>query len=62
MREALQARRPSAGIPLLEAPRPELDRITDGAIHQGLVLQVPPYEYAHPEDLLAAADDDGEAR
>src|SRR5690606_7575679 len=29
-----------------------LDRLTDGAVHQGLALQVPPYEYAHPEDLL----------
>ena len=45
---------PTSGIPLLEAPRTELDRITDGAVHQGLALQVPPYEYAHPDDLLAA--------
>jgi 23S rRNA (guanosine2251-2'-O)-methyltransferase len=41
------------GIPLLEVPRPELDRITAGAHHQGLALQVPPYDYAHPDDLLA---------
>lgn len=40
------------GIAVLEAPRTELDRLTDGAVHQGLALQVPPYEYAHPEDLL----------
>ncbi|MGB3256362.1 MAG: 23S rRNA (guanosine(2251)-2'-O)-methyltransferase RlmB [Ornithinimicrobium sp.] len=40
------------GIAVLEAPRGELDRLTDGAVHQGLVLQVPPYEYLHPEDLL----------
>ena len=44
----------------MEAPRPELDRMTNGLNHQGLVLQVPPYEYAHPEDLAAAAYDDGE--
>ena len=44
----------------MEAPRPELDRMTNGLNHQGLVLQVPPYEYAHPEDLTAAAYDDGE--
>ena len=48
------------GIHLMEAPRPELDRMTNGLNHQGLVLQVPPYEYAHPEDLTAAAYDDGE--
>jgi 23S rRNA (guanosine2251-2'-O)-methyltransferase len=49
------------GLPLLETPRGELDRLTDGAIHQGLALQVPPYEYAHPADLLEAADEAGQA-
>jgi 23S rRNA (guanosine2251-2'-O)-methyltransferase len=44
-----------AGIPLMEAPRPEIDRITGRALHQGLALQVPAYEYAHPDDLLARA-------
>jgi 23S rRNA (guanosine2251-2'-O)-methyltransferase len=39
-------------IPVLETPRGELDRITDGAVHQGLAIQVPPYEYAHPSDLV----------
>ncbi|GAA0611814.1 23S rRNA (guanosine(2251)-2'-O)-methyltransferase RlmB [Sporichthya brevicatena] len=43
------------GIPLLEAPRAELDKMTQRALHQGLVLQVPPYEYAHADDLLARA-------
>src|SRR6476620_4136966 len=40
------------GIPVLETPRGELDRLTDGSVHQGLALQVPPYEYAHPSDLI----------
>ncbi|HEY3605743.1 MAG TPA: 23S rRNA (guanosine(2251)-2'-O)-methyltransferase RlmB [Sporichthyaceae bacterium] len=44
-----------AGIKLMEAPRPELDRITGRALHQGLALQVPAYEYAHADDLLARA-------
>ena len=39
-------------IPILETPRGELDRLTDDAVHQGLALQVPPYEYAHPNDLI----------
>jgi 23S rRNA (guanosine2251-2'-O)-methyltransferase len=43
------------GIPLMEVPRQEVDRLTDGAIHQGIALQIPPYEYAHPDDLLAQA-------
>ena len=49
------------GLALLETPRGELDRLTDGAIHQGLALQVPPYEYAEPGHLLAAAADSGQA-
>ena len=47
-------------LPLLEAPRPELDRITMGAVHQGVALTVPPYLYAHPDDLVAAARQAGE--
>ncbi|GAA1155392.1 23S rRNA (guanosine(2251)-2'-O)-methyltransferase RlmB [Ornithinicoccus hortensis] len=39
-------------IPVLETPRGELDRLTDGAVHQGLAMQVPPYDYLHPDDLL----------
>ncbi|QNP71876.1 23S rRNA (guanosine(2251)-2'-O)-methyltransferase RlmB [Streptomyces roseirectus] len=60
VREALQLAADRGGINLMEAPRPELDRMTNGLNHQGLVLQVPPYEYAHPEDLAAAAYDAGE--
>src|SRR5258708_39364790 len=41
-----------AGVPLLEAGRTELDRLTDHAVHQGIALQVPEYDYAHPDDLL----------
>lgn len=39
-------------IPIMEAARPELDRLTDGAVHQGVALQIPPYDYAHPSDLI----------
>ena len=49
----------SSGIPLMEASRTELDRLANGAFHQGLALQVPPYVYAHPDDLLAAAEETG---
>jgi 23S rRNA (guanosine2251-2'-O)-methyltransferase len=45
------------GISLLEVPRPELDRLTSGGAHQGLAVQIPPYEYAHPDDLLRIAQD-----
>ncbi|RYP85259.1 23S rRNA (guanosine(2251)-2'-O)-methyltransferase RlmB [Nocardioides guangzhouensis] len=48
------------GLSLLEVPRAELDRLTGGAVHQGLAARVPPYEYAHPDDLLDAASEAGE--
>jgi 23S rRNA (guanosine2251-2'-O)-methyltransferase len=51
VREALKTAT-QRGIAILETPRGELDRLTDGAVHQGLALQVPPYEYAHPSDLV----------
>jgi 23S rRNA (guanosine2251-2'-O)-methyltransferase len=43
------------GITILEVPRDELDRKTRNAVHQGLGLQVPPFSYADPDDLLVAA-------
>ncbi|WP_026877623.1 23S rRNA (guanosine(2251)-2'-O)-methyltransferase RlmB [Jiangella gansuensis] len=43
------------GLPLLEAPRSELDKVTAGAVHQGVALALPPYEYADPVDLVEAA-------
>jgi 23S rRNA (guanosine2251-2'-O)-methyltransferase len=51
VREALKTAT-AKGIAILETPRGELDRLTDGAVHQGLALQVPPYEYAHPSDFI----------
>jgi 23S rRNA (guanosine2251-2'-O)-methyltransferase len=48
------------GVPVLEAGPAELDRLTGGALHQGLALRVRAYEYAHPDDLLARAADAGE--
>ena len=41
------------GVPILEVMRPELDRISGhDTVHQGVALKVPPYQYAHPTDLL----------
>src|SRR5581483_5121440 len=50
----------AAGIAVLEAGQTELDRLTGGALHQGLALRVRPYEYAHPDDLLARAEEAGQ--
>jgi 23S rRNA (guanosine2251-2'-O)-methyltransferase len=48
-----------SGISILEVPRHDLDRIATNGLHQGIALQVPPYSYAHPDDLLASATRDG---
>ncbi len=42
-------------VSMLEVTKHELDRMTDRAVHQGLALKVPAYEYADPRDLVDAA-------
>ena len=48
------------GVSLLEVTNGELDRMTAGAVHQGLAARIPAYEYAHPDDLLGFAAERGE--
>jgi 23S rRNA (guanosine2251-2'-O)-methyltransferase len=47
-----------SGIAILEVQKHDLDRISSNGLHQGIALQVPPYNYAHPDDLLRAASAD----
>ena len=49
-RESLR-RAISSNIPVLEVTKIELDRMTDGAVHQGMVLTVPAYEYSELSDI-----------
>ncbi len=44
---------------LMEVGKPELDRLTDGSVHQGVAVQVAPYSYADPDDLLDLAVETG---
>ncbi len=48
------------GIGVLEVAKVELDKMTSGAVHQGLAAKIPSYEYAHADDLLARAEELGE--
>ena len=48
-------------IPVLEVTKTDLDRMSEGAVHQGMALAVPAYEYADLDDvstgtLLVALD------
>lgn len=43
------------GLPMLQVTRAELDRVTGGLVHQGVALQLPAYDYADPQDLIAEA-------
>ncbi len=54
MREALKLAG-EQGLRLLEVTRNEMDRMTGGAVHQGLAARLPAYEYAHADDLLDRA-------
>ena len=56
MREAFKLAA-EQGLTLLEVTRNEMDRMTGGAVHQGLAVRLPSYEYAHADDLLARAHD-----
>lgn len=47
-------------VPLLEVPRSELDRITSGAVHQGMAAKLDAYDYADPADLLDRAAELGQ--
>jgi len=58
--EAVQ-RAADSGIPILEVPRSDLDRMSTNGLHQGVALQIPPYRYLAPEDLLERALGSGRA-
>lgn len=44
-------------LPIAEASRTDLDRMTDHAVHQGVALTIPPYQYADIDELLQIASD-----
>jgi 23S rRNA (guanosine2251-2'-O)-methyltransferase len=44
----------AAGIPILEVTKAELDRLSGGGVHQGLVLTMPEHRYADLDDIAEA--------
>lgn len=43
------------GAPVFEVTRRDLDVATDGAVHQGVAVEVRGYEYSHVEDLIVGS-------
>ena len=50
--DEIRKRAGDLGLSMLEAGRTELDRLSAGAPHQGVVLQVRPFDYVALDDLL----------
>lgn len=42
-------------VPVSWAPKVKLDKLTDGAVHQGVVLGITPFEYLTVEELISQA-------
>jgi 23S rRNA (guanosine2251-2'-O)-methyltransferase len=59
VREAVQLAA-GAGIPVREAGRAELARLTGDAVHQGVALSVRPYNYLVPDELIERAQAQGQ--
>ncbi|MCI6574650.1 MAG: 23S rRNA (guanosine(2251)-2'-O)-methyltransferase RlmB [Actinomycetaceae bacterium] len=50
----------AAGVPIAEVSRAELDLLADGASHQGIALEMLPYEYVGARDLVERAQEHAE--
>lgn len=48
------------GAPVLEVPRSDLDIASEGEVHQGIGIEVPPYQYATLEEIFAHASRTGQ--
>ncbi|MCQ9343639.1 23S rRNA (guanosine(2251)-2'-O)-methyltransferase RlmB [Corynebacterium kozikiae] len=46
-------------IPIIEVPRHEMDRMTGNGMHQGIGLQIPPYQYTDAHTLMERVADSG---
>src|SRR3954449_569985 len=53
--DEIRKRAGDLGLSMLEAGRTQLDRLSGGAPHQGVVLQVRPFDYEQVDDVLRRA-------
>ena len=53
--DEIRKRAGDLGLSMLEAGRTQLDRLAGGAPHQGVVLQVRPFDYEQVDDVLRRA-------
>lgn len=58
--KVIAAKAKDAGVPLHFAKRAALDRMSGGENHQGVIADIPAYEYAETEDILELAESRGE--
>ena len=52
----LLAKASAQGAPIVEVPRSDLDLATEGAVHQGVAIEVPEFAYSDLEDLFENAE------
>ena len=45
----------AAGVPIVEVARSQMDLLAEGTSHQGVAIEVEPYEYVSAQDLVTAA-------
>lgn len=49
------------GVAVVETDRQKLDSMSETGAHQGVIARIPPYEYKTVDDILALAEERGEA-
>lgn len=58
--ETIEAIAQSRGVPIEKFQKAELSRLANDSGHQGVLLEVGPYQYSDLDDVMALADERGE--
>ncbi|MBE6619218.1 MAG: 23S rRNA (guanosine(2251)-2'-O)-methyltransferase RlmB [Ruminococcaceae bacterium] len=57
----IESRARERAIPVINAPKEKLDRISNGGVHQGVAAFVSEVQYADVDDIFAVAEERGQA-